>query len=382
MYIVAFLYNDNGMASWCWEAAHALSEANQPVLLVCAPDVKLPGIPQVEILRFNLPGWRPGTKHLMFLVRNELERLSGQSSKFVGHLHQYLQQRGIQPSAYLLNQSNLQDPQISVPQHVVAWTYPTSMQGYLRKIRKSTTYWRISKHLIRLVMNSVGWHRKDWRAYRSATSVLAVSKQLTNELKKQGINAYTVYPGTNILETPKKVAKSGQPPKLLTAAVNLEEPRKRVRWLLEALKANPCRQYSLTLVGTASEEFKRWACEDEFPAIFTGPLPRQELQQLMAEHDLFLFGSCLDDWGYVLIEAMSQGLCIIAPNIYPFNEIVSNPENLFPVDSQDVFCQTLNVLLASDLPIKNQNAWKRAKWLFSREAFGKTLVHSVAKGLG
>jgi hypothetical protein len=36
MFVVAYLYNDNGMASWCWEAAHALHELGQPVLLICA----------------------------------------------------------------------------------------------------------------------------------------------------------------------------------------------------------------------------------------------------------------------------------------------------------------------------------------------------------
>ena len=52
MYVVAHLYN-NGMASWCWKSVHASAETNVPVLLVCSHDVKLPGTPNVNILRFN-----------------------------------------------------------------------------------------------------------------------------------------------------------------------------------------------------------------------------------------------------------------------------------------------------------------------------------------
>ncbi|MHC5717516.1 MAG: hypothetical protein ACYTX0_36775, partial [Nostoc sp.] len=125
MYVVAYLYNNNGMASWCWEAAHAIAEANLPVLLVCSPEVKLPGTPKVDILRFDLTVSKGHKKSFLKLIQNELGRLSNQSSGFVGSLHTYLQSQGITPTAYFLNQSNLQDPSVTIPQHVVAWAYPT-----------------------------------------------------------------------------------------------------------------------------------------------------------------------------------------------------------------------------------------------------------------
>ena len=91
MYVVGYLYNNNGMASWCWEAAHAMTEAGLPVLLVVSSEVKLPGNPKVDILRFDQPYLTANNKSFLKLIQNEISRLSNQSSGFVGSLHIYLQ---------------------------------------------------------------------------------------------------------------------------------------------------------------------------------------------------------------------------------------------------------------------------------------------------
>src|ERR1035441_795773 len=51
--VVAMLYNRNGMAAWCWEAAHALHEQGRSVILIASADVPLPGIPEVEVVRVD-----------------------------------------------------------------------------------------------------------------------------------------------------------------------------------------------------------------------------------------------------------------------------------------------------------------------------------------
>jgi glycosyltransferase involved in cell wall biosynthesis len=333
MFVVAYLYNNNGMASWCWEAAHALHEMPQPVLLVCSNEVELPGTPVVEVLRFNPQTGGYRRKDILSRIAGEFGRLSGESSGFVYLLHQHLQELGIEPSAYFLNQSNLQDPRVEVPQYITAWAYPTSLKGYLSKVGKLTG-WKISKPIgiLRTCFELVGWWKKDWRAYRNATSVLAVSQRLSTELVSQGIRGHIVHPGTSISayelrESANNVCQ------VLIAAVDLEDPRKRVRWMINALKSSTHINFSLTLVGHASDAFKKWVCDD-FPAKFTGHLPRNQLQNLMAEHDVFLFGSCLDDWGYVLVEAMSQGLVIVAPRISPFDEIVEDTGILYSLASE------------------------------------------------
>ena len=373
MFVVAYLYNNNGMASWCWEAAHALHEMHQPVLLVCSNEVELPGTPVVEVLRFNPQTGEYRRKDLLSRIAGELERLSGESSGFVYLLHQHLQELGITPSAYFLNQSNLQDPRVDVPQYMTAWAYPTSLTGYLSKVGKLTGG-KISKPIgiLRTYFDAVGWWKKDWRAYRNATSVLAVSQRLSTELVSQGIRGHIVHPGTSISayelrESANNVCQ------VLIAAVDLEDPRKRVRWMINALKSSTHRNFSLTLVGHASDAFKKWVCDD-FPAKFTGHLPRNQLQNLMAEHDVFLFGSCLDDWGYVLVEAMSQSLVIVAPNISPFDEIVGDTGILYSLDSEKEFADKMSKLCNSNLFSQRESAWERANSLFSRHAFGQSLL--------
>jgi glycosyltransferase involved in cell wall biosynthesis len=266
----------------------------------------------------------------------------------------------------------LQDPSIHVPQYVVGWAYPTSLGGYLSKIGKFTG-WKVSKEAVRQSLESIGWWRKDWRAYRSATSVLAVTQKLGADLICQGVRVHIVHPGTSICKN-KPCEHDVQPCRLLIAAVDLEDPRKRVGWMIDALKSGTYRDYNLTLVGHASDAFKSWVCSDSFPAEFTGYLPRNQLQNLMAEHDIFLFGSCLDDWGYVLVEAMSQGLSIVAPDISPFDEIVGNAGILYSLNSAKELREKVFELSHSDLLPRRQIAWQRANNLFSRQAFGQSLV--------
>jgi hypothetical protein len=376
--VVAYLYNNNGMASWCWEAAHALHEAGQQVLLVCAPDVKLPGKPEVEIMRFGLER-KKGIRRILARGFRDLERLRGKSSGFVFNLHSRLRAEGFSPSAYFLNQSNLQDPRIEVPQYVTGWAYPTSLMGYVSKLGRLTGG-KLSIQNGQICLDTVGWWRRDWRAYRSATSVLAVSRRLADELQSRGVSARAVHPGTSG-HVEKPVTRVSNPPKLLIAALGLEEPRKRVRWMIEALKTWGETNYQLSLVGNASDEFKRWVRDGGFEANFLGYVPRHELQTVMTEHDVFLFGSCQDDWGYVLVEAMGHGMIILAPDMSPFDEIVGEAGQTYRIDSPEDFTTKLGNLLRDDLLRRRQIAWARADRIFSRRAFGQSLLASLPESV-
>ena len=361
------------MASWCWEAAHALHEAGQTVRLVCSESVTISEDCQVEVIRFDpLAAPRDSVRSKL---RGELSRLSANSSGFIWELHRYLEKQGIQPTAYLLNQTDLQDDRVSVPQYVTAWAYPTTLRGYATKIG---TYsgWKPSRNTVRVLLSTLGWWRKDWRAYRRAAGVLAVSQRLHAALAAQGVNSAVVHPGTQVCAaTP---AETGLPYRLLTVALDLEDPRKRVRWLVEALHRMPdWFRFSLTLIGEASPEFQEWVCQNGFPATFTGALSRAEVQTEMANQDVFLFGSALDDWGYVLIEAMSRNLCTVAPDISPFDEIVGDTGVLYNVNSQADLTQKLSALLAEPIGSYQQAATERAETLFSRAAFARSILAMI-----
>jgi hypothetical protein len=49
------------MATWCWEATHALHELGRSVILIAAADAPLPGTPEVEVVRVDMAG-KPADK--------------------------------------------------------------------------------------------------------------------------------------------------------------------------------------------------------------------------------------------------------------------------------------------------------------------------------
>jgi glycosyltransferase involved in cell wall biosynthesis len=162
------------------------------------------------------------------------------------------------------------------------------------------------------------------------------------------------------------------------AAVNLKEPRKRILWMLDAMKKISLPSGTiLQLAGEPDESLRRAAAQLNIPAEFLGHLKRQELQKVMQEADIFCFGSQLDDWGYVLVEAMANGLIPVAPAISPFDEIMGRVGYGYNPRSQSAFVSALRSAASSSLADKRHEAWERANSLFSRTAFGQSILESI-----
>jgi len=387
--VVAYLYNTNGMASWCWEAAHALTEAGHEVVLVHSSTITLPQTgPGIRPICFD---WRPPARTVLQKVALRLDENVGHVLKtttpFLPRLHQFLATQGItNPAAYLLNQTDFHHTLVPVPQYVTAWAHPTTLNGYLEKTGKYTGGKLLSPSAWNAFFFSLGWWRRDWQAYRDATGILSVSNRITDELRQSGIKTVaTVHPGTAIATNGNlpATARANGPVKMITVALELTDPRKRVRWLLEALRAVPDPRFTLTLVGNAPAEFQQWARTANYPVTFTGQRSRAEVQNLMGEHDIFLFGSQLDDWGYVLIEAMGQGLAVIAPGLTPFDEIVGKEGEsdragwLYDPNQPEDLTQRITYWKPSDIAERRESAYHRAQTRFSRAAFARSLLAAV-----
>lgn len=382
--VVAWQYIDNGLASWGWEAAHALAEAGEEVVLVHAEGFPLPTPTHERVCSLSFsPSWARGSG-VVFRLRRRLGRDIGHilqtRNGFVYDLHCHLQSRGIVPRAYLLNQSDLMDERVATPQYPVAWAYPTHLQGYLDKTRRYTggaSAW--SWKGFGTTRFSIGWYRRDWRAYRRATGgILAVSERIAGELRAVGVHRVcVVHPGTQVPACFACDGASGGHLRIITVAVELEDPRKRVRWMLEALKTISKPSFTLTVVGKASAEMQDWARTNHFPVRFTGPVSREAAQGLMAQHDLFLFGSLVDDWGYVLIEAMGQGLMVAAPNLSPFDEIVGDSGILYPPEDPIGLARLVSELHESRVEEGRHAAYTRAREKFSRPAFARSLLEAL-----
>jgi glycosyltransferase involved in cell wall biosynthesis len=165
---------------------------------------------------------------------------------------------------------------------------------------------------------------------------------------------------------------------MLMAAIQLNEPRKRILWMLDAMKkAILPSECVLQLAGEPDEPIRQTASQLSISVEFLGRLKRPELQKVMQQADIFCFGSLLDDWGYVLVEAMANGLIPVAPSISPFDEIMGAVGSGYRPHSQADFVSALCSATSGSLADKRRQAWERAHSLFSREAFGRSILESV-----
>jgi glycosyltransferase involved in cell wall biosynthesis len=373
--VVALLYNQNGMASWCWEAAHALHELGRSVLLVAALDVPLPGTPEVEVVRIDIAARSAQRRIGIGKALSSARSLLGAGPDgLLQRIHADLAARGVQPSGYIVNQSTLVDPSVACPQLVAAWAYPIELLAYLRKIPLIVPD-KSFKSFVRTALSSTGWWRRDWRAYRSADRTLPVTEALLKSLRRRSVSCHLVYPGTCVGPV---AYRPGDGIKLLMAAANLADSRKRIVWMLEAMKEMcPPSGVVLQLAGEPDDTVRRAAAAISFPVEFLGHLKRQELQLVMQKADVFCFGSLLDDWGYVLVEAMANGMVPVAPAISPFDEILYGVGSCYSQLRPGDFIRVLSSVISSDLSHHGRQARDRAQALFSRQAFGRAILASI-----
>jgi glycosyltransferase involved in cell wall biosynthesis len=351
------------MGAWCWESAHALAEAGESVLLVSKEGLPLPSEPRVPVFRFD-----PLEGAVKSKFQNALALLSGSPASFLPELDSRLRTLGCSPRAYLLNQTNLHSPTISVPQYVVGWVGDSGLSVYLRSVFRIAG-WRPSRRLARCFIECVGWYRKDWRGYRAACGVLAVTRKLADGLTIRGVPAYVVHPGTALGVQETAASRPDSRVRIITAALDLDDPRKQVRFLLNAIRQRRFPAMTLTLAGRASDRLRADAADVGIPVDFSGLLSREKLNSLCASHDIFFFGSRSDDWGYVLVEALACGLWIVAPRRPPFDEIVGDCGALFDPHSTSDAADKLSQAIADYDPSFRAKARDRAARLFSRRAF-------------
>jgi glycosyltransferase involved in cell wall biosynthesis len=379
MIVVGYVSNTNGMATWCWEAANALEEAGEEVCLVCAAQVLVPLDNKIKIIRLEEGNEIKPIKGIFNKVIAQLKgRLSAPDNPFCLTLHAHLLSLGMAPRFYLFNRSDLVHPAVPVPQYIVAWAYPPSFPGYVSKVGK-VSGWKLNKLFLFAVLDSVGWYRRDWKAYRRASGVLAVSERLKAALCAKGVRAFQVYPcirvdtqGMVIKDVRKKI-------QVLISALYLEEPRKRVGWLLECLSTLVHQDFEVHLIGTASESFIARYRKSGLNLIFHGRLRREEALAIMEDKDIFLFGSSLDDWGYVQSEAMARGLVALAPDVSPFDEIIGNKQLLYKADSLEALGNKLNNLMTgTDLSGLKIQSIQRAAQLFSRPVFVEKIRNIIS----
>ena len=347
------------------------------MLLVAASYAPLPGTPAFEVVRIDEPEPEKHASHqnsFMKAVSTARNHLAAEPSGLLARTHTCLAARGAQPAAYILNQSSLADRSVSCPQIVAAWSYPVSLLGYLRKTPLLAPNKTI-KAFVRTFLSGVGWWRMDWRGYRTADGVLPVTDTLLKSLRSRSVSAYPAYPGTCVGPLPDR---SDGGIRLLMAAVRLNEPRKRILWMLGAMKNLSSSVGNRPATCRRSERVRSTSGRPVWlPRGVTRSSEALDLQKVMRQSDIFCFGSLLDDWGCVLVEAMANGMVPVAPAISPFDEIMGDAGYGYHSHSQGDFVCALRSAISGSLAERRRAAWDRAHGLFSREAFGDSILKSV-----
>ena len=374
MWLVGYLFNNNGMGTWCWETAHALAAAGEAVTLVCSSNVVLPGEPSFEVLRVDPPP-RDSIAARLFGSGGMLSRHGPRVMRIAEERIHHGDRR---VTAMLLNATEFYDEACLSPQAVVAWARGVTLGRYLQRLARQR--FPSARDAARASLGTIGWWRRDWYAYRRADAILAVCASLRDELQCHSVSAALVYPCTHS-SADVRAHESVLPVRLVTTAVHLDEPRKRVPWMLEALQEWNGPRLALTLIGVAGPHVRAAAERLPFDVRFTGPVSRADVLQALQEHDIFLFGSALDDWGYALTEAMAHGLAVMAPDISPFDEIVGDAGGRFALDSQASFQSTLAALI-EQLPDARARCLIRARKLFSRESLVERIQAAVPHSIG
>jgi len=387
MIVVGYLYNKNGMATWCIEAALALQRLNHDVVLIKSPQIQLPDNYPVKVFDFETKDDYLTKQSLSKKIIRRFKKYSNLlpfvniENDFLIVLNEFLETRNISPEFYLLNQTSFVNKKVSVPQYVVAWSYKPFLYNYLKKV------FILSEGLNSFSSNLYGafyWHKMDWIGYRNVTGVLSVSEKLTDLLQKTHIKAYTVYPGSDTVKTGalNNVTSKNGPIKLVVMALSVDDKRKGFKNIIETLKRLKPYQFELTLIGACSQEFKQWVLQDDFPAVFTGLLPRDKAVGILNGCDVLLFGSLVDDWGFVQVEAMARSMAVLSPRASPFDEIVGRDDYLYnPSDETDLESKLKALITAGPSKIEQDKAWfkKRYEETFSSDKFGKQLTQTIFK---
>ena len=98
---------------------------------------------------------------------------------------------------------------------------------------------------------------------------------------------------------------------------------------------------------------------------------RQDVLEILSGCDLFIFPSLLEGLSNSILEAMACGLPCLVSDISENREIITNPEQRFPVDQPDALSKKINEVLLSKERLEhfhNLTMKDRNRFIFDWEA--------------
>lgn len=349
MIVVGYVYNTNGMATWCFEIANTLQQNGYEVIVIHSPTVQLPK--SLKCRSFEYEYNRVSNKVLsnFFLFRYlqiAINLLVLPSNNFLNDLHSQLLCKNITPNIYLLNQSDFVSNTVGVKQFVCAWVYPFSIKTYIYNAIDSFKKFNW-KYNIRLLITSIGFYRKDKAGLKKAYTICALTPEMHQFMLRKGYKSVLLTPtisNQRVASFPQSRARKGEKIIFSMAALDLQDPRKKIIWLLRVLESMP-QSAIINLYGTYSSLIQDLVKNSKHEINLRGYLQRDELLADIIQSDMFIYGSTAEDWGYIVSEAMSLGIVVLAPNRHPFDYMIGIQELLYEDNNQEDLLKKIQYLV-------------------------------------
>jgi glycosyltransferase involved in cell wall biosynthesis len=211
--------------------------------------------------------------------------------------------------------------------------------------------------IIERLLEKLGIHLSD--------SLIANSETIKIELEKRentNKNIQILYNNISPFEIEKKKNRQNilkefnlKEDSFIITTTGLFIKRKNLLCLLKAFAKSKTTKAVLILIGDGplliglKVQAKKLGVMNK--VIFAGW--RQDVLEILPGCDLFIFPSCLEGLSNSILEAMTCNLACLVSDISENREIISNPEQRFPVDQPDILSKKINEILQSREKLKH-----------------------------
>lgn len=253
---------------------------------------------------------------------------------------------------------------------VRAWYYPHDFWKRIKIMWPVGPKGIISKIIFMLRQAWFHWSG-EW-GYKKADSIITLTPQLARQLKGFGFKATWVPLGIKVKKYRKQPTRV--PVKFGAVAYDLENPRKGIKYLLEAVKILtkmdlPQDSYKIELIGgytkKLKEEIKKSGLEKRI--VLLGRIEHNKIMTKLQQWDVFTFPTLFEELSLATIEAIAAGLVCVGWKIDALEAAWGNAGILLPKENVEQLAETMCKLITNpELRIKlSQEAWQRAKKYFS-----------------
>jgi len=228
-------------------------------------------------------------------------------------------------------------------------------------------------------------------AFGSAACVCPISTSLQQAIADYGVRAhFQIVPCTVDTEAFRpKAARPNEETKRLVYIAFLDQPRKGLNFLLEALRALSQRRHDLHLHvigdGPRRSEYEGMAAElgVRDSVTFHGRIEREEIVQLLHRSHLFVLPSLFENFSVATAEALATGTPVVATRCGGPEDFVT-PEvgRLVPPGDVEALSEAIDWMLDNQDRFDPGAVADYARGRFSLEAVGRQLheVYQAAVG--